>query len=92
MYKDQGVTVIGIAADEDDTAAVVQQFVDQTGVTFDVGNALDDSDVTFRNAAANGISPYPLQVLLDGDGTVRFLSREFDYSALEDAIDQVLAE
>ncbi len=60
-------------------------------MTFDVGEAQGNSYQVFR-AGTDELSPYPLQVLLDGEGTVRYFSREFDYAALEAAVEAVLAE
>ena len=90
-YKDQGLIVIGIDPASSDTAAILQQFIGQTGVTFPLANALDNSYNQFRASGGDGISPYPLQVLVDGDGIVQYINREFDSTQLQASIEQVLA-
>ena len=66
-HKDSGtVQVLAVNADTmgNDTVATVQQFVDQTQITFPAGIELSDSYAPLR-AAVESISPYPLDIVID---------------------------
>lgn len=88
----EGLVVLGI--DEGglwggDTEEILRAFAEQTGVTFPL---LLDPD----RAAVQGydfgpsISPYPLDVIVDRDGVVRYLGHEYDAAALRAAVESVL--
>lgn len=54
-----------------------------------------DEDQSLYNLYANsqpGFGLLPLQVLIDEDGVIRYLSRRYDAVALRDALDQVTAD
>lgn len=91
-FKDRGVQVIALDPRSNvsgDTAEVVEQFIAQTGITFPV--AWDSgSYVTFRAAAGSALSPFPLDVVIAQDGSVAYLSREYDASQLQAVIEGLL--
>jgi hypothetical protein len=70
--------------------STVSNFVQQTGVTFPV--LLNDSTY-FEYANPDGsISPYPLDVIIDRDGRIRYLRHDFDGDAMRETIENLLAE
>ena len=84
LYKDSGdVQVLAVNADTmgNDDVATVQQFVDQTQITFPAGLELSSSYASLR-AAVESISPYPLDVVVDQYGNIAYLSGEYDPDAL----------
>jgi hypothetical protein len=85
--KDKGVTVLGVNAGGlygDDTAAIIGAFIKQTGVTFPV---VMDQHQSANYQAGVAISPFPFDVVVDGDGIIRALLTEYDPGALLDAIE-----
>ena len=87
--RDQDVVVIGVASGglhggDDETR--VRKFIAETGVTFPV--VLDHGQsVAYQTGLA--ISPFPTDVIVDGDGVIRGIYSEYDPDVLVDAIDQV---
>ena len=73
-----------------DTADIVNQFVEQTGVTFPVGWDRSGSYSAFRTGGGGAISPFPLDVLVDADGKIRFITREYDPSELAAIVETML--
>jgi peptidoglycan hydrolase-like protein with peptidoglycan-binding domain len=66
----------------------VGAFQEQTHVTFPL--LLRDTtrgQLAFSDAS---ISPYPLDVILDRDGTIVYLRREFDIEAMNTTLEQLL--
>ena len=72
-----------------DTVEILEQFVGQTGVTFPIGV---DVNQTFERYAANedGISPFPLDVIIGKDGNIEYLAREFHPDEMTAVIDRLL--
>lgn len=68
----------------------VNAFIDQTGVTFDVGFDLTASYESYNRGP--GLAPFPLEVVIDRQGRVRYISREYDATALDAVITTLLAE
>jgi len=70
--------------------ATVSAFRDQTNVTFPL---LLRQTVSGQYADPDGsISPYPIDVIIDREGTIRYLRHEFDAAAMRSTIEQLLAE
>ncbi len=61
-------------------------------MTFPIGWSLEDSYTLFRIDGGDAISPYPLEVVVDRQGIIRYVSREFDLAALESIVEEVVAE
>ena len=68
------------------------QFQEQAGVTFPIGYTTDNSYQSFRAGGDSSISPFPLDVVIDRKGAIRYISREYEPSQLQAAIDAALAE
>ncbi len=80
---DTGVQVVGVAPANEDVATV-GNFVDQTGVTFPI--VWDDQSLRGQIEWPAGISPYPRQVVLDGEGRIVYVATEHRDAALRSAI------
>ena len=72
-----------------DTTAIVEGFLDQTGVTFPVGWDATGSYFEYPTDAA--ISPFPLDVVVDRQGRIAYVSREYDAEELRQIVEQLVA-
>lgn len=68
-----------------DDAESVQAFADQTQITFPVGIELSGSYGVLREGVEL-ISPYPLDVIIDADGTIVYLAGEYDPDAMVEVL------
>ena len=77
------------AASTDDIAGV-QRFADKLGVTFPAG--LENTG-NYRRFAENfcGSNPFPIDVIVDRDGTIAYVAREYDPDAMDAVIERLLA-
>lgn len=66
----------------------MRQFIDQTQVTFPVG--WDDSGSYFNYRQPGGISPFPLEVVVDRDGSIAYLSNQFNSAELQAVVDGLM--
>ncbi len=80
--------VIGINPGADDDA-LVRQFVAQTGVTFPVG--WDQSRSYSQLHPGGAISPFPLDVVIDQEGRIAYLSARYDGSEILRVTESLLA-
>ena len=65
-------------------------FARQTQVTFPIG--LDPSQ-SYRSFPSEGaISPFPLDVIVDRDGNIAYISRTYNAKAIANVIDTLLAK
>ncbi len=72
------------------TDETILNFADGTGVTFPV---MRDEDGTYNAYDVTAESaPFPLDVVIDKNGTIRAISERFDADELEALIDELLAE
>jgi hypothetical protein len=71
---------------------IMQQFVDQTGVTFSVGWDPNNSYNLFRAASGGGISPFPLDVVIDQSGQIVLVSAEYEVGAVLDIVNGLIGE
>ena len=92
-YRDQGVVVLGMSGGGlfgQESAATLSAFVEQTGVTFPI---LREDQTYFEYDVPEGaISPFPLDVIIDRQGTIRYLRHEFDGAAMDQTIQRLLTE
>ena len=89
---DQGLVVLGLSGDGlfgTESSVTVNAFRNQTGVTFPL--ILNDSTY-FDYASSDSISPFPLDVIVDRTGTIRYVRREFDPNAMRSMVELLLAE
>jgi peroxiredoxin len=71
---------------------IMSQFKEQTGITFPLGWTTDNSYGSFRSGGGSSISPFPLDVVIGRDGTIRYISREYEPDQMIAIIEQALAE
>lgn len=92
-YKAAGLAVVAIDPNAPDygQASEVDTFVETLGVTYPVG--VEDS-ATYEQFVQNfpGVNPYPVDVLVDKQGIIRYIAREYDPAAMDAKIQQLLAE
>jgi len=63
-------------------------WIEQSGATFPV---MVDDDDTYRDYDKNGAtSPYPLDVIVDQAGVVRYIATHYDPDAMAEVIDGLL--
>lgn len=78
-----GLSAGGSASDED-----LDAFLEATGVTFPI---LKDEDRTYDEYTSDpALSPYPIDIVVDADGVIVYLSQSYDADALRDAVERVL--
>lgn len=74
-----------------DTDSVIRDFVNQTQVSFDVVRDDEGSYSSFRRALQDAsVSPFPLDVLIDGQGRLVSVRGEYDPQALRREIEAAL--
>ncbi len=82
------LTILGIDTGElGDTVGTVERFIEQNGIEFEV--VFDEGSYGLY-AWDFGLSPYPRQALIDGDGVIRYMNSEHDPAALSTAIEALL--
>lgn len=92
-YADRGVKVLGLSGAGlfgNESLETVRAFRDQTGATFPL--LLGDRTVRDYATPDGSISPYPVDVILDRAGNIRYLRHEFDGAAMEAMIERLLDE
>ena len=88
IYGPQGLGVVGVNSRQlNDSTSQIENFVELTGVTFDV---VQDEGSFDEYAWEFGLAPYPRQVLLDGDRRITYLASAHDPVALAAAIEELL--
>jgi hypothetical protein len=96
VYGPQGLQAIALDPDADDYLDIgaVAAFVANQGVEFQV--AVQETAITPTYSTIEGIydgaNPYPVDILIDKAGIIRYISREYDPTALDDLIPDLLAE
>jgi hypothetical protein len=91
-HRDAGFVPVGVATGGlggGETEETLQDFVEQTGVTFDIAW---DSSTYYDYDWPPAVSPYPRQALVGRDGLIRYMAAEHQAGALEAAIEAALAE
>ncbi len=91
-YKDQGLEVVALNAhDGPEKIGEVEQYCENLRLTFTLG--LEQSE-TYANINENfkGVNPFPVDVIVDKDGTIVYIAREYDPDAIDDILTRLLAE
>lgn len=90
-YGDQ-IRVIAIDANGDSLEGV-QEFVNHLTVSYPVG--LEDTTTPTYKALVEqnkGANPFPVDVVVNRQGVITYIAREYDPAGIIDALDAVLAE
>lgn len=96
VYGNQGLYTIAIDPDADDyeDPAAVAAFVANQGVTFPV--TIQETAVTPTYSTIEGIydgaNPYPVDILIDKQGIIRYIAREYDPVSMHAKVQELLAE
>ncbi len=95
-YADDGLVAIGLDPDADDYLAPesVAAFVANQGVYFPIAVQETAETPTYSEIEGiyDGSNPYPVDILVDKQGVIRYVAREYDPVALESKIQELLAE
>jgi len=97
-YKDQGLVVVGInpggrggvrGQPSTDDMGGVQRFIEHLGVSYRIG--LEDT-ANYVQYAQNyrGSNPFPVDIVVDRDGTIAYIAREYDPGAMAAVIEKLL--
>jgi peroxiredoxin len=90
-YRDRDLVVIGVDAGGlygGDTPKLLAEFVEQTGVTFPIG--WDDNDSYNQLRPSGGVSPFPVDVIIDKEGRIQYLEPQFDAEAMRAVVERLL--
>jgi hypothetical protein len=92
-YEFEGLVVIGIDPDDDDYTQLpeVANFCEDVGVTYPVGIEETMTYELFGDSFA-GTNPYPIDVIVDKQGIIRYVAREYDPVAMQEMVEELLAE
>lgn len=92
-YQSEGLVMIGIDPDEEDYTQLPElaNFCETLDVTYPVGVEETTSYELF-GSAFDGTNPYPVDVIVDKQGIIRYVAREYDPAAMEAVIQELLAE
>ncbi|MEK6609045.1 MAG: hypothetical protein AABZ30_15410 [Myxococcota bacterium] len=99
-YADQGLQVVAIdpggiggirgLASTDDMAGV-QAYAENLGLSYPVGL---ETTAHYTEWAANftGANPFPVDILVDKAGIIRYVAREYDAPTMRALVEELLAE
>ena len=99
-YRDAGLVVVGLnpggrgglrGGESTDDLGGVQAFTSKMGVTFPIG--LEETS-NYPAFAENfrGANPFPVDIIVDREGIIRYIAREYDPNAMSHVIETLLAE
>lgn len=92
-YAGQDIQVLGLSGSGlfgTESASTLEAFRDQTNVTFPL--LMGDTTINTYANPDGAISPYPIDVIVDKQGIIRYLRHEFDAEAMQATIEQLLAQ
>jgi len=97
-YKDRGLVVVGVnpggrgglrgGASTDDIGGV-QRFTENLGVSFPVG-VESTSNYPAYNRNFRGANPFPIDIIVDRDGRIVYIAREYDPVKMTAVIEALL--
>ena len=68
----------------------MQRFTENLGVTYPVG--VEETGTTSGyNRNFRGANPFPIDIIVDRDGTIVYIAREYDPVAMTAVIERLLA-
>lgn len=88
VYKDQGLKVVALdnSAGDIPYPAELADYVSYLGPTYPVGLEIDTTTYSTLEGIYDGSNPYPVDIVIDKNGIIQFLTREYDFDTLEAAI------
>lgn len=92
-FVDQGMKIVALDADDNEALdpGGVWSYVDYMGLSFPMGIETSDTYDALEGIYDGG-NPFPVDVLIDKQGVIRYISREYDPDALAAMIPDLLAE
>lgn len=94
-HQDEGLKVIAIDSNALDVGNIpgLIEYVDWLDVTFPVATETV-GEGTYAEITANyeGSNPFPVNILIDKQGIIRYIAREYDPFTLNAVMQQLLAE
>jgi hypothetical protein len=97
-YKSQGLVVVGVnpggrgglrGGPSTDDIGGVQRFTENLGVSYPVG-VETTSNYPAYNRNFRGANPFPIDIIVDRDGTIVYIAREYDPVAMTAMIEKLL--
>ena len=90
-YQDRDDVVV-LLANAGDGSGVIQSFLQQART--ELPSLMDQQESVYRHyrPTAETYAPFPIQVVIDGSGTIRYLRSQYDAQAVRYVIDQILRE
>ena len=92
-YKDQGLDVVALNSREStEQIGQVLAYIENLRVSMHVG--IEEPADTYAKIVANfvGPNPFPVDVVVDKSGIVRYVTHEYDPEGMKTVIEQLLAE
>lgn len=92
-YGEQGLLVVAIDPDADDYSQIgeVEAFCKDLGITYPVG-VEETSNYELFTENFTGTNPYPVDIIVDRKGIIRYVAREYDPDRMTEVVEQLLAE
>lgn len=92
-YRDQGLKVVALDPDSTDAENIgwLTEYVAWLDVDYPVGIETTDNYSEIEGVF-DGANPYPVDIIVDRQGTIRYIAREYDYLAMELMVQELLAE
>jgi hypothetical protein len=93
VYQGQGVKMMAIDADPEDyvQASDVYNFCDTLQITFPAG-VEETANYALFTANFAGTNPFPVDIVVDKNGIIRYVAREYDPAGIEAMVQTLLAE
>lgn len=92
-YADQGLQIVALDADDNEAAnpQEVWDYIAYMNLSFPMGI---DTGPTYSTLEAvyDGGNPFPVDILIDKAGVIRYVAREYDPEAIAELIPELLAE
>lgn len=91
-YRRDGLTVVALNAHDDlEQIGEVGAYCEYLDLTFELG--LEQSQ-TYAGITENfsGLNPFPVDVIIDRQGIIRYIAREYDPDAMTEVIERLLDE
>lgn len=85
-YQDDGLYVIAIDSDSGDVADIagLTAYVDYLDPTFPVATEADgEGTYELVTAVFQGSNPFPTNLIIDKNGIIQYISREYDPATME---------
>jgi hypothetical protein len=100
VYKDQGLEIVAVdpgglgaiqgGASTDDLPGV-QAYVEHLDISYPVGLETTANYALYK-ANFVGQNPFPVDIIVDKNGIIRYIAREYDAPTMHQVVQELLAE